>query len=327
MPFQAESFLILLVEDDRLTRTMLRQALTQEGYRVIEASDGEECLSVYGRQQPNLVLLDAMMPTMNGFDCCAKLLTLPGAAQTPIIMITGLEDKASVDWAFDLGATDYVTKPIHWPILRRRVRNLLEKEYFYRELALVNQKLHQLAITDQLTNLANRRYFDDCFEREWRRSLRYQTSLSLILCDVDYFKAYNDIYGHQAGDACLQRVAQVLSHAAKRATDIVARYGGEEFAIILPDTRLDGAMGIAQAIRAELKILALPHPNSVSSHVTISQGVASTVPTRDIAAAVLIEGSDQALYQAKRNGRDAIAAFSAGQLITPFDSHPPRHGS
>lgn len=325
--FQPESFLILVVEDDRLTRTLLCKSLLQEGYRVVEASDGEECIAVYEQTQPNLVLLDAMMPTVNGFECCSRLLALPGAAQIPIIMITGLDDQASVDWAFDAGATDYVTKPVHWPILRRRVRNLIEKGFFYRELELANNTLQQLAITDKLTGLVNRRCFDESLDREWKRSIRDQSSLSLILCDIDYFKAYNDIYGHIAGDRCIQQVAMALGRGVKRTTDVVARYGGEEFAVILPNTGLSAAMQVARELQSHVKSLAIPHvqgntQGTIPGGVTISLGVASVVADWELLPSMLIEYADRALYQAKQGGRNMIVSYQtyASRQMTLSDS-------
>ncbi|NET11311.1 MAG: diguanylate cyclase [Symploca sp. SIO2B6] len=288
---------------------------------MIEACNGEEGLTSYAAMQPDLVLLDAMMPNMNGFECCSRLLKLPGAENTPIIMVTGLEDEASVDWAFDAGATDYVTKPIHWPILRRRVKNMLEKTYLYQELERVNQKLKEHVITDALTGLANRRHFDECLDREWKRSLRDESTLALILCDIDYFKAYNDTYGHQAGDLCLQQVAQALkTKAAKRATDIVARYGGEEFAAILPGTGLDGALEVADRLKNGVRELGIPHQGARGSHdhITISVGVASTVAERDILPSDLLNCADKALYHAKENGRNAVAMYHDGQVFTPL---------
>ncbi|MEB3360060.1 MAG: diguanylate cyclase [Synechococcales bacterium] len=317
--FQPESFLILIVEDDQLTRMLLRQYLTHAGYQVAEATNGEECLELYQQVQPHLVLLDAMMPKMNGFDCCSKLLSLPGAVHSPVIMITGLDDTASVDWAFDAGATDYVTKPIHWPILRRRVRILLEKGFFYRELEQANHQLREMATTDKLTSLGNRRYFDDCLEREWKSAIRYRHELSLILCDVDRFKQYNDFYGHPAGDICLQKIAGMLSKAAKRATDVVARYGGEEFALLLPNTGSEGAMRVAHNLQAAIRMLAIPHAGSASHQVTVSQGIASIIPTPQERLSDLISFADRALYQAKTEGRDRIIVID----LTGAEPAPP----
>lgn len=317
IPFQHESFLILIVEDDQMTRVIMRQYLAHDGYRVAEATNGEECLELYEQLQPHLVLLDAMMPRMNGFDCCSKLRSLPGAAHCPIIMITGLEDTASVDWAFDAGATDYVTKPVHWPILRRRVRILLEKGYFYRELERANHQLREMAITDKLTGLGNRRYFDDCLEREWNSAMRNQSELSLILVDIDRFKQYNDIYGHPTGDICIQKIAEAFEKSAKRVTDVVARYGGEEFAAILPSTTLEGAVQVAQTLQAAVRVLAISHIGISTHHVTVSQGVASIIPAKGDRFVDLLNFADRALYQAKAEGRDRIVAVNALGDIKP----------
>ncbi|MEM9135948.1 MAG: PleD family two-component system response regulator [Cyanobacteria bacterium P01_F01_bin.42] len=321
MSIPAESFHILVAEDDRLARQIMSRFLVQEGYQVTEASNGEECLALFVEKRPDLVLLDAMMPNMNGFECCSRLLEQPEAAAVPIIIVSGLEDPASVDWAFDAGATDYVTKPIHWPILRRRVKNVLEKGYLYRELERVNRKLKEHAITDGLTSLANRRYFDESLEREWKRSQRDRSPLSLLICDVDYFKAFNDIYGHQSGDVCLQKVAETIkTKAVRRVTDVVARYGGEEFAAILPNTGLDGALRVADRLNDSIAKLAIPHEGApgANSYVTISVGVASTVATKEMLASDLLNNADQALYHAKDSGRNTVAIYRSGQVFTPL---------
>lgn len=319
MGIPAKSFRILVVEDEPFERQMMCGFLLQEGYQITEACNGEECLDLYLKTQPDLVLLDAIIPNVNGFECCSRLLQLPGAANVPIIMVTGLNDQASVDLAFDAGATDYVTKPIHWPILRRRVKSVLEKGYLYRELERANQKLQERVITDALTDLSNRRYFDESLEREWKRSFRDKSMLSLILCDVDYFKAYNDTYGHLAGDLCLQQIARVLkTKAARRVTDIVARYGGEEFAAILPNTDLSGASKVAERLRNGVKELDILHEGAKEGYdsVTISVGVASRLAEKDIHFSDLVNSADKALYHAKESGRNAVATYLDGQVFT-----------
>ena len=171
----------------------------------------------------------------------------------------------------------------------------------------VNQELSHLATIDSLTQLANRRCFDEYFSREWRRMAREKRSLSLILCDVDCFKSYNNCYGHQAGDDCLKQIAQAMSRAVKRPADLVARYGGEEFVAILPNTPAEGAVQVAEAMRREVLQLKIPHVSSqVGQYVTVSLGVSSIVPTQDISAEVLIVAADEALYQAKSQGRDRV---------------------
>ena len=304
---QETSSLILVVDDDKVMRLQLRRAMEHEGYKVVEASDGEQGLETLTRLQPDIVLLDALMTPMDGFTCCAEFKALPGGDRTPVLMITALNDQESVDRAFEVGAIDYVTKPIHWAVLRQRVRRLIRESKLSQQLKQANQELQRLASSDSLTLVANRRRFDEYLGQEWRRMAREKTPLSLILCDVDFFKVYNDTYGHQAGDRCLQQVAKAISSAAKRSTDLVARYGGEEFAVVLPNTTASGAFHVAEEIRASVIALKIIHANSqASQYVTLSLGVASTVPCHQSSPEILIAAADKALYQAKEQGRDAV---------------------
>lgn len=307
--------LVLIADDEPLTRLQIKRAMKQLGYRVAEAVDGAECLDLYTQLDPDLVLLDALMPVMDGFTCCAKLQALSAANRTyptPVLMITALEDEESVDRAFEVGAVDYVTKPIHWAVLNQRVRRLIQQAQLQHQQALLHQQLaeanlalQRLATTDGLTGLANRRHFDEYFNQEWRRIARDQQPLSLILCDVDFFKLYNDTYGHQAGDYCLKSVAKAIRNMVKRPADLVARYGGEEFAIILPNTDVIGAIAVAKAICAQIKALNLPHSRSkVAEYVTLSMGVATTIPLLEAGAESLLKTADTALYQAKAEGRN-----------------------
>lgn len=305
MSCDREPPLVLVVEDDRSTRTLLRELMEQEGYRVVEAENGETGLEAYIRLSPNIVLLDAVMPVMDGFACCSQLQKLPGSGQTPVLMITALEDEESVDRAFDVGATDYVTKPIHWPVLRQRVKRLIQQSQLSEKLDAAIKELQSLANLDGLTQLANRRLFDETLDREWWRMMCQSAPLSLIMCDVDFFKLYNDTFGHQAGDSCLQQVARAIKSVLKRGGDFVARYGGEEFAVILPNTDAAGAVRIAYQIRLRVRDLQIPHPKSkASKFVTLSLGAASIVPSPDTGPEKLIAGADTALYWAKQQGRN-----------------------
>ena len=179
-----------------------------------------------------------------------------------VLMITGLVDPESVDRTFQVGATDYITKPIHLAVLRQRVRRLIEQFQLYKKLEEANLELHRLATLDGLTGVANRRRFDEYINDEWQRMIREKLAISLILCDIDYFKKYNDSYGHQGGDACLRRVADALRFCVKRSIDLVARYGGEEFAVILPKTHPELAEEIGERVRAKVESLGLPHSGS-----------------------------------------------------------------
>ncbi|UBF28375.1 PleD family two-component system response regulator [Kovacikia minuta CCNUW1] len=328
----AQSAQILVVDDERLLRLMLNHAMQKDGYQLLEVSSGEECLFVCQQKLPAMVLLDAMLPGMDGFTCCAKLKQIFGEQCPPVLMITSLDDQSSVDRAFEVGAIDYVTKPIHWAVLRQRVRRILQATWtlaelrqkmererlLMQQLEAANQELCRLVSIDSMTQLANRRCFDEFLQQEWHRMLREQAPLSLILLDIDFFKAYNDTYGHQSGDECLKKVASVISQAIKRPADLAARYGGEEFAIVLPNTPTEGAIHIARAIQTEVKALAIDHSGStVSNRVTISCGTASITPRIELFLDQLIAKADQALYRAKLAGRDRIAVYNE-TLMTPI---------
>ena len=323
--------LILVVDDDKSMRMLLREFMEQEGYQVVEVNNGKQCLEAYADKKPDLILLDALMPEMDGFTCCKQLLQIAknnlalalanfdtsgsfGTTiisklweRTPILMITGLDDPASVDNAFESGASDFVTKPIHWAVLRQRVRRLLQQAQLYKQLEAANQALQKLANIDGLTGVANRRHFDQYLNSQWLSLAQEQAELSLILCDIDYFKLYNDKYGHPAGDVCLQKVATVLSQCAEKIQGLVARYGGEEFAVIMPYTPVTGAVRIAASMQAAIRELEITHTESgVSQYVTLSLGVGTTIPSFESSAYELIKTADKALYQAKAQGRNRI---------------------
>jgi diguanylate cyclase (GGDEF)-like protein len=475
--------LVLVVDDDLVIQMQLRYAMEKEGYKVIVASNGKIALDICLNSRPDIVLLDAMMPVMDGFTCCAQLHALD--PNISILMITGLDDQDSVDEAFAVGAVDYITKPIHWGVLKQRVRRLLQmhwtmKElqdkikqeqliakithkirtslnlemilsttvievrkllktdrvivyrfqpdgsgyvivesvssewdsmlgrifkdtYFfdkfeqcgdkyrqknvyiiedidsagisschmdlltelqakanlvvpieqensiwgllvvyecsnprkwaksdinlltqltnplvmaikqaelYQQLEAANQKLQQLASIDSLTQIPNRRSFDEVLEREWQRLQREQAPLSLILCDMDFFKNYNDTYGHQSGDDCLKEVAKILQQAAQRPGDLAARYGGEEFALVLPNTDTAGAVYVAETILSSIRTKNLIHESSkISSYLTLSLGIATIIPQDSSSLKWLIAKADEALYRAKQTGRDRYVIY------------------
>ncbi len=323
--------LILVADDDKAIRNLLCEYMNNEGYRVVDVANGKECLDAYISLKPDLVLLDALMPVMDGFTCCNELMQIARNnlalalanfdsesyastsvisklwERTPILMITGLDDSESVDRAFSSGATDYVTKPIHWAVLRQRVRRLLQQAQLYKQLEAANQALQQLANMDGLTGLANRRRFDEYLTNQWINLVGSLKPVSLILCDIDFFKRFNDKYGHPAGDLCLQKVAAVLNSAAQKNQDLVARYGGEEFAVIMPNTHAPGAVHVAALMQSGVRELQVEHSDSdVSNYVTLSLGVATTTPNVESSPNDLILAADKALYQAKQEGRNRI---------------------
>jgi diguanylate cyclase (GGDEF)-like protein len=306
---------ILLVDDDLVVRAKVSESLEQDGFQVILAKNGDDGIAAYQEYRPDLILVDAVMPILDGFEFCEQLKNL-GERLTPILMITSLDDNDSVDRAFASGATDYITKPINLSILRQRVRNLVRQSYLIKnqlsELQQANQNLKLLANIDSLTKLSNRRDFDRYIEQEWERMQRSRSPLSLIMCDVDFFKNYNDRYLHPNGDKCLIKVAMALRNTVRRSGDLVARYGGEEFAVILPNTDALGAVSVAEKIRLAVKDLQITHESSaIAPYVTVSVGVSTIIPTHESEFQTLIDTADRALYQAKFQGRDRVKMIVA----------------
>jgi diguanylate cyclase (GGDEF)-like protein len=304
---QENQCLILIVDDEPSMRTLLRLYLEEVGYQVAEANNGTEALMVFQQLRPDLVLLDALMPDMDGFEFCDKLQSFDSSNHTPVLMITGLEDQESVDRAFQLGVVDYLIKPIQWTTLRQRVKMLIQQSQLQQKLVVANQQLQQLANIDSLTGVANRRHFEEYLSIEWQRMIREQQPISIILCDIDFFKLYNDTYGHLLGDSCLVTIAQAIKNVVQRPADLVARYGGEEFVVILPNTNQQGAAKIARNICYTVRSLAIPHKSSaVSSYVTLSAGLSTVIPKVDSNFEEIILAADKALYQAKAKGRDCF---------------------
>lgn len=444
---------ILIVDDSPENLRLLSSLLVKQGYRVNCVADGEMALHAVRGKLPDLIILDVLIPIIDGYKVCQILKTNEKTRHIPIIFISSLDSESDKVQAFQLGAVDYITKPFFVEEVLVRIKNQLEtlrKEIFWKktiqeqirerksveqeliqsrallagvlnssldgvaafeavrdrwgkiidfrwlvanpmatmtvgetreslegkllfekldltghlfeglfdlfvqvvencivldrehyytvdqawfhivavklgdgfamtfrdiserkqmEIALqeVNGELQRQANIDSLTQISNRRRFDEYLAQEWSRCVREREPLSLILCDVDYFKLYNDAYGHQAGDRCLFEVAQAMNLIVKRPADVVFRYGGEEFAVILPFTKGEGALKVAQAIREEVVKLRIPHDLSqVSHHITLSLGVSSIVPNLKSHPESLIETADRALYEAKALGRDQV---------------------
>jgi diguanylate cyclase (GGDEF)-like protein len=305
---------LLIVDDTPHNIKLLFEFLNNYGFEILVAEDGKDALEIAQEEQPSLILLDVLMPGMDGFETCRYLKDNSDTHSIPVIFMTALSDTLNKVKAFKLGAVDYITKPFQQEEVLARVNTHLTIRYLQTELETqkealqkANQELQRLATLDSLTQLANRRRLDEYLQREWRRAYREQIPLSLIFCDIDYFKLYNDGYGHQAGDDCLQQVAEAINHAVNRPSDLAARYGGEEFTVVLPNTPIDGAMRVAHLIQSYLQTLKLIHPNSkVSPYVTLSMGVTSIIPTTTNSLDVLIQIADLALYEAKAQGRNRI---------------------
>jgi len=292
---------ILVVDDEKINLDVLI-SLLKPYYRTVAAKSGEQ---VFKRLEipplPDLILLDIMMPGMDGYEVCRKLKEDNMTPDIPVIFITGKTDEQDEAKGFQAGAVDYIIKPFRPLIALARVKTHIE-------LKRRGDMLERLAGLDGLTGIPNRRQFDQFLATEWKRSVRYNHTISLIIMDIDYFKLFNDHYGHAEGDECLKKVANVISQSMLRSTDLTARYGGEEFACVLPETDYEGAITTANRIMKSIQSMGIHHEQSnVSEYVTVSIGVASLNPQRKDKPLDLIEMADKALYEAKGNGRNQIA--------------------
>ncbi|MSM39537.1 MAG: diguanylate cyclase [Geobacter sp.] len=293
----------ILIVDDAIINIQVLNELLKGEYRVFFATRGSEALDIATTALPDLIMLDIMMPDMDGYDICRKLKADPLLKEIPVIFITAMSQEQDEVLGLELGAVDYITKPFNLSLVRLRVRNQLE-------LKRQRDILERLSLMDGLTGLPNRRAFDECFDREWRRAWRKGWDLSLIMLDIDYFKAYNDTYGHIAGDDCLKRIGSALAATLGRGGDFIARYGGEEFICVLPNTDTAGATAMGEKLRTMVEELQIPHQtSSISPSVTISLGVAHVTPDKGVTPESLVEQADAMLYRAKRDGRNRVASL------------------
>jgi diguanylate cyclase (GGDEF)-like protein len=287
---------VLIVDDQPTNVHVLAEALRDE-YTLYFATSGDAALARAAQGEVDLVLLDVQMPGLDGFEVCRRLKADERTRGLPVIFVTTLGEVADETRGFDVGGVDYITKPISPPVVRRRVRTHLE-------LKDARDRLEQLASNDALTGVANRRRFDACLDQEWRRAVRARHWLSLVLLDVDYFKRFNDHYGHARGDAGLTAVAHALASACRRPADLVARYGGEEFALVLPQTEPDGARALVLSALERVRELAIEHADSpCGPYVSLSAGALSLVPAERDNAADALKQTDWLLYEAKEGGR------------------------
>jgi len=295
-----ENPLILIVDDVPKNLQVLGSVLKKEGYRIAFANSGEQVLDYIVEHQPDLILLDILMPNMDGYEVCKRLKEHQNSKDIPVIFVTALGDIDDQCHGFELGGVDYITKPFNPKIVKARVKTHLC-------LKRKTDCLEALSSIDGLTDIPNRRKFDEVIENEWHRARRESKPLSLILIDIDFFKKFNDTYGHATGDECLRRVAHALQKMIQRPADLVARFGGEEFVAVLPDTELEGAVYIAEKMRLSIESLNISHEqNKAAKHVTISIGVVTTIPKGDMLPIALIENTDKCLYEAKEAGRNQI---------------------
>lgn len=290
----------LLVVDDQATNIQVLYQILSNDYQVLMATNGAQALALCAAKQPDMVLLDLVMPDMDGYQVCQRLKADAITRDIPVIFITAQTDESAEEKGFDLGAVDFISKPINPRIVRARVKTHLT-------LKAQSDLLRSWAYLDGLTGVHNRRFFDERVNAEMGRAIRNQTALSIVMLDVDFFKRFNDHYGHQAGDDCLRKVAKTLKASLMRAGDHIARYGGEEFVCLLPDTGFAGAMQLAETIRKDIANLQIEHSqSSVAPFVTVSLGVGCKPEKVHGNANKLINLADTQLYKAKEHGRHRI---------------------
>jgi diguanylate cyclase (GGDEF)-like protein len=290
----------LLIVDDVPGNIMILGDLLGEDYEVRFALSGRDALLAAAEGDVDMILLDVIMPGLDGYQVCRSLKSDDRTADIPVIFITARDDVEDEARGLAMGAVDYITKPFSRAIVKARIKTQVD-------LKKKTDLLARLAQLDGLTGLANRRRFDQVVEQEWQRGVRAGSWLSLILLDIDHFKSYNDHYGHPTGDTCLKQVAACLEETSGRAADLAARYGGDEFAILMPGTDPAGAQWVADRVRNSVRNHAIEHAESpASTRVTVSIGVASVIPTNLGSPDQLIEFADEVLYAAKARGRDRI---------------------
>ncbi len=300
---------ILIVDDVVQNIVLLNNALKSD-YIILFAKSGKEALEVARKNNPDIILLDIMMPEMSGFEVCKELKSDDELKNIPVIFVTALNDSLSESEGLKLGAVDYIRKPYNIDIVKLRVNNHLKMKRYQDELLILSN-------TDKLTGIPNRRALMDSIEKEVKRSVRNQSHLGFAMLDIDFFKNYNDNYGHISGDGCLHAVAQAISASLKRPADIVGRYGGEEFLCLLPETDKQGVLNMSKEMLQSVSNLSIPHDFSQASDViTVSVGCCSLIPEYGQSIDSYIELADKALYHSKNNGRNKVSYNDEGDIFS-----------
>ena len=304
---------ILVVDDSKVIRMLVAECITSLGHEIKHAENGEEAIAYIKENSVDLVLMDVEMPGMNGFKTTQAIRSMILHDWFPIVFLTTKQDDDSFANGILAGGDAYLPKPIN-PLRLQLTVTAMERIYVMRQklqvaqqdLLLANKELERLAMYDQLTGLANRRNFDESLEKQFKLAKRNKVPLSVIICDIDFFKIYNDSYGHQQGDDCLAKVAKVIGTTSDRPTDKACRYGGEEFTVILPDTNLEGGLLIAEKLRKAVFDENIKNEGSkVVPCVTLSLGLATYTGQYKNQDEVL-KAADDALYRAKENGRNRV---------------------
>lgn len=290
----------ILIVDDMRTNALTLAAMLKSDWNVEIAQDGPTAFRMAAEDQPNLILLDVILPEMDGYEVCRRLKQSEKTKDIPVVFVTAKDDHKDKAFGLKLGALDYITKPLNKTIVKARVRNLLVLQEVHAELALKNAQLKQLAAHDKQTGLYNRRRLDELLAKEIDRAQRYTRPLSVIILDIDKFKTINDTLGHLTGDIVLQETADLLKSSV-RSSDLVGRWGGDEFIIICPETALDKGVLLAERIRSNYK----KHEFKEAGSLSVSLGVASYRDGND--EEDILSHADVALYEAKGKGRNQVA--------------------
>lgn len=304
----------LVIEDSKSSLNLLCKYIQKIGITPIPAETGAKGIELFVQERPDLVLLDILMPDIDGFEVARQIRQLEAPSDwTPIIFLSSLSKDRDIEMGIAAGGDDYLLKPISEIVLAAKIRamqRIIQMRQsllvLTRKLDAANQELRRLSSLDGLTGIANRRHFDEVLMREWRRAMRNGEEVAVLMCDIDYFKPFNDSYGHQSGDECLRQIAHTLSRAMDRGGDLLARYGGEEFVALLPGTTLGGATFVAEQMRRTVEELGLPHPGSPYGRITASFGVASAVAMPETDPQNLVGAADLDLYKAKHAGRNRV---------------------
>ena len=329
---------ILLVEDSATLRFAMRNYIIDAGHEPLVARSGEEALQLLENTPVDMIIMDVEMPGLNGFETTRLIREWLAGHWIPIIFVTGLNEDENYREGIEAGGDDYLIKPVSFMIIKAKIRAMERIAEMRDQLNQLNSELEALSQLDSLTQIYNRRTFNELAQQQWALAKRHQQPISALMIDVDHFKLFNDHYGHPAGDACLKKVTQAIKSCLHRSSDILGRYGGEEFVVLLPETDAKGAMRVAQAISEALEHLALRHDVSPTTNfVTASIGGATCLRTTGHDLEELIKNADRALYKAKRAGRnrswvDEVAthktlllADTNQDLVNHFSNHLQAH--